>query len=1226
MAANHQAGRTRQPGAVRCLQLNAQHSRSATASLCRQLSSRHNTIGLIQEPWVVKNRVRGLGLLQGSVFASPFNGLSKPRTAIYIPKGIPAILLEQFSGADLTAVEVALQLGGKPLNIIVASCYLPSDSTSLPPSLELAGLIEHCKQKGVHCIIGCDCNSHHTLWGSNDNNSRGTALAEYLAGSPFHILNRGCEPTFVTSRGQSVIDITLATTDISKFIVNWQVSREETMSDHKAISFVLKEGRVLKSQYRNPRLTDRTAFISHLDASLGNSNSYSDLHTPIASVQQLDQEADKLQAGLVSAFEKSCPLKTASRKRPPWWCKDLERIKRETGVLFNRARKSLDNDLWVSYRDSRRAFKRLSRQRQRKAWRDFCSAVESAPEISRLQKILSKDERFLPRSLTKSDGSLTESQSETMQLLITTHFPDCKLVPPGMRWDFTEPTPPGEDDWLVATSVVDEEKIKWAIQSFSPFKSAGPDGIFPALLQWGIDIVVPRLSRIFKASLAHRYIPINWRDSKVRFIPKPGREDYTSTKSYRPISLSSFILKTLERLIDRYLRDSLKIEIHPNQHAFTAGRSTESALHIVVERLERSIGYKQSTLALFADIEGAFDKTTFRSVDEALLNGGANSTIRSWIKQLLGNRLITADVNDGLQRATVTRGCPQGGVLSPLLWISVANSLLHRLNSAGFYTVGYADDIAILISGNCEPIMCDLMQTAIKIVEDWCKENSLKVNPTKSELVLFTRKRKIESLKLPTLFDLSLNLKENVKYLGITLDKKLSWSKHIEIKTKKACRAFWQCRAALGSSWGPSPKALLWLYEAAILPMLTYGSLVWWKRTSLETEKKRLNHIQRLACIAISGAIRTTPTAAMEAALGLLPLDLLVQRCAVEAAARLKALNTLRVCSAGGSHSELIGELSNRIPQLSMPLDRRSPIHIINRSYKILLNGEPAVPANITVFTDGSCNKQGSGAGIFCKELNLALTVPLGDCTTAFQAELVAVTHCAIELAALKLSRLKINIILDCKSILLALKGNKCTSKLLLETHQALSEVALANELTIMWAKGHSDCSGNQEADRLAKKGAEVAFGPRPFVPLSTEYLHAVTKKAFLEMHISRWKGNKLSRHVNIGIPGPSKELTNKCLALNRETLSLYLSIITGHCGLKQHLHRMGATEDATCRGCEYEEESMEHVLCRCPRLEHLRGSILGESWPSIEDVVTAPPRLLVKLIKEIGWIGGRQR
>lgn len=142
-----------------------------------------------------------------------------------------------------------------------------------------------------------------------------------------------------------------------------------------------------------------------------------------------------------------------------------------------------------------------------------------------------------------------------------------------------------------------------------------------------------------------------------------------------------------------------------------------------------------------------------------------------WILSMLFNGAIASIVEDITVRGVVTRGCPQGRVLSPLLWNKVLDTLFNHLNSIGLYTIAYASDIAILQTGQFENILCDRMQIALKYIETWCKEHSLSVNLKKTDMVLFSRKRKIWGLNHPKIFDCKLNFSEKMKYLGITTTK-----------------------------------------------------------------------------------------------------------------------------------------------------------------------------------------------------------------------------------------------------------------------------------------------------------------------------------------------------------------------------------------------------------------------------------------------------------------------
>jgi hypothetical protein len=156
------------------------------------------------------------------------------------------------------------------------------------------------------------------------------------------------------------------------------------------------------------------------------------------------------------------------------------------------------------------------------------------------------------------------------------------------------------------------------------------DGICPALLQEGREVLVPYLVRIFRAYLAAGYVPPAWRQVKVVFIPKLGRNTYCGPKDYRPISLTLFLLKTMERLVDRYLWDETLVSspLHSNQHAYQAGKFTKTALHQLVVRIEKVLDQRETALGVLLDIEGAFNNTYYDSICAALDRHGVSPTIR----------------------------------------------------------------------------------------------------------------------------------------------------------------------------------------------------------------------------------------------------------------------------------------------------------------------------------------------------------------------------------------------------------------------------------------------------------------------------------------------------------------------------------------------------------------------------------------------------------------------
>jgi hypothetical protein len=150
-------------------------------------------------------------------------------------------------------------------------------------------------------------------------------------------------------------------------------------------------------------------------------------------------------------------------------------------------------------------------------------------------------------------------------------------------------------DWQVAAKVITYHRVAWAVDTFALYKIPGVDGIFPALLQEGREVLIPHLVSFFRACLATGYVPRIWHQVKVVFIPKPGRNSYCGPKDFRPISLTSCLLKTMERLVDRFLRDEVLAlrPLHPNQHAYQPGKSVDMALHQLVVQVEKAIDQQE---------------------------------------------------------------------------------------------------------------------------------------------------------------------------------------------------------------------------------------------------------------------------------------------------------------------------------------------------------------------------------------------------------------------------------------------------------------------------------------------------------------------------------------------------------------------------------------------------------------------------------------------------------
>jgi hypothetical protein len=162
--------------------------------------------------------------------------------------------------------------------------------------------------------------------------------------------------------------------------------------------------------------------------------------------------------------------------------------------------------------------------------------------------------------------------------------------------------------------------------------------------------------------VAYGYIPKTWRQIRVKFIAKPGKASYTEAKAYRPISLSFFLLNTMEKVVDRYIRyDVMSIRpLYRNQFAHQTGRSTKTALHNVVMRTEDAVAYEEIALGAFLDIEEASGRTSFDVITETAERHWLESTIARWIKTMLESRSITATLFGETLEVSATKGLSAG--------------------------------------------------------------------------------------------------------------------------------------------------------------------------------------------------------------------------------------------------------------------------------------------------------------------------------------------------------------------------------------------------------------------------------------------------------------------------------------------------------------------------------------------------------------------------------------
>ncbi len=212
------------------------------------------------------------------------------------------------------------------------------------------------------------------------------------------------------------------------------------------------------------------------------------------------------------------------------------------GILVSFPQKSREENfsLLIAARSS---FSRLARRLKQKEWANFCEEANSSQKMARLNKFFQGNENKTLGLVKDSNNEYYATPEASINLLMDTHFPGSLsyMVKPhatAIRMEIEDQ----EVEFISPT------RVRKAIWSFGDLKAAGPDKIKPIVLKHLGDKAVNKLVEFFKASSLLGYVPLQWRDSKPVFIPKPGKSEYSLANSFRPISLSSFIMKALEKV------------------------------------------------------------------------------------------------------------------------------------------------------------------------------------------------------------------------------------------------------------------------------------------------------------------------------------------------------------------------------------------------------------------------------------------------------------------------------------------------------------------------------------------------------------------------------------------------------------------------------------------------------------------------------------------------------
>ena len=378
----------------------------------------------------------------------------------------------------------------------------------------------------------------------------------------------------------------------------------------------------------------------------------------------------------------------------------------------------------------------------------------------------------------------------------------------------------------------EEEKL---LVNLNVSKAHGPDGITARMLREAAPAISASLTKLFNLSIQNGQLPDDWKIGNITPVHKKGKKELV--ENYRPISLTSLVVKTLERLI--YNRvfafvDSNNL-LSNQQYGFRPVYSCTSQLILLFHTWDKNLDERSSTDVIFLDFEKAFDSVPHDRLLLKLNQYGISGELLTWFSKFLTNRyqrVVLEGYHSDL--VLVRSGVPQGSILGPLLFLLYVNDIPDHLSST---TVMFADDT--LLYDRCPSTETSIsIQESLDQANEWCGKWLLRTNAKKCEPMKFTRARKPASCNY-SIDNKPLSQVSTHKHLGVILSEDLSWKSHILSITARANRLL----GLLKRTFGIHSKALLVGYKIMVRPLLEYACQVWDPHEKYLVEK--LERVQR---------------------------------------------------------------------------------------------------------------------------------------------------------------------------------------------------------------------------------------------------------------------------------------------------------------------------------------------------------------------------------------------
>ena len=760
-----------------------------------------------------------------------------------------------------------------------------------PPSMCIdIGELQHLfsQIQGPVMLLG-DFNAHNPLWGSENLTPKGRVIETFISQNDLCLFNDGSYTFLHSGNGSySAIDLSLASPDIFDRC-SWEVHDDCCGSDHFPIVLqTLEDDNHIKPQRWKFKQADWLSFKAFCSLQLNKDTFESD-----------DPVVD-FSTTLLEIADKTIPKSSISSKpRKPWFDSECKQVIKERKKAEKSFRRSSCHSKLSSFRLHRAKARRTIKSKKRASWRQFVSSINHRTPMNKIWNMINR--------IKGRKSSATVKHLSVDNNIITDKRDIANALAKQLAYNYSSNH--CSEQFVKHKRIEEKKKINFSSSNNEFYNKAfstdelksslnrahdtaeGPDKIHYQLLKHLPAESMSLLLDIYNYIWQSGDFPQCWSEATVIPIPKPGK-DHSDPNSYRPISLTSCVCKTLERMINDRLIWFLE---HNNiltdiQCGFRKRKSTVDHLVRLESFIRDAFLNKQEVVSIFFGLEKAYDTTWKHGILKDLFEAGLRGRMPVFISKFLENRNFRVRLGSTLSdHFGQEMGVPQGSILSVTLFSLKINSLAKVLSQDVQGSL-YVDDFLMSYRAKSTRTCERQLQGCLRKIEGWCTENGFKFSLAKTVCVHFHNKRSILPEPNLILNGNKITVVKETKFLGVLFDQKLSFIPHLKALKTKCLKALDIMRVVANQEWGADKSVLLKLYRSLIRSKLDYGCIVY--GSARPSYIKMLNTVHHQGLRLALGAFRTSPVESLYVEAGELPLEHRRIKLSLQYVTKLKSTHT----------------------------------------------------------------------------------------------------------------------------------------------------------------------------------------------------------------------------------------------------------------------------------------------------------------------------------------------